>query len=147
MKKFFVGFVVLVCCALFGMAAFAGDMKLVEIGPGLSVMAPEKAPDLQKFFGDIVATEKYDNGNSLGILALVNKDQTVGSMVLLARMGDNVHVLAVVVFYEKGESDLLVDFLEDVQFMKNGKPSGILSYVKELTDIKVVRGYVALTPI
>jgi hypothetical protein len=127
-------------------------MKTMCVSNGsqkVCVTISERAPDFMGFPASAAGTKHFSNGNAVQIVEHLNKEQTVGAVVMVALIGGRVHILAVMVNYcPEGFANFdstkkhLTDSYEDVQFTKTGKVSGVLTKVDAITNYNSFRGFI-----
>jgi hypothetical protein len=131
-------FVLLVVAPFWGWCYTEGT-KSLHIGD-MTVAVPEKTPDFIdiKLFDFVnVMEQRLASGARVNVAELVNKEKSVGVIVLIAEIpGEGkVHILALQVKYR---DKVDIEFFEDADFMKTGKPSDKLIRVKDSPQINLI---------
>ena len=137
MKKAFLAFLFIIIIGV--LPAFAEEFKTFAIDENLSIQVPELSPDFRNFSGNVIGSQKFENGNYIAGVELANKEGSVYVLILLVSLKDKLYIVAEQVTYFQDVNNPVTENLEDIQFMIKGKPSGKLTYTKEPTDFKVLQ--------
>jgi len=116
--------------------------RVLDNGKGFTVEIPEMCPDFLFWQPRLLGSKQYANGNGIGIIESRNEEETVFVTAIWAKIESKVYCLGLIITYfppkgfdpkKKVEDQMKSEYMEDLQFMSTGKPSGKLSRVKDLT--------------
>lgn len=140
-------FLIVVCVLLFGCAGLnpnKSDTRVVKFGPvgfkplpfgAKSYQIEEQAPDAHKFgylimFTTVISKEPFC---AIDILEGINKDMSVFVSVVRLKEKEEIFIVGLIVSYAKNA--FKTDVYEDVRLIQTGKPSFVLTKVKEPSSL------------
>jgi len=158
MKRHFLAALAVLGYLLFAflIISYAGELRegsrILNNGADLKIEVPEMCPDFHLWKARLLGSKKYANGNAFGVMEFVNEDQYVFVSGLFAFFKETgkVHCVALLIHYfppggfDKNkpiENQIKSEYMEDLQFMQTGKPSGKLSRVKDLTPFSQIERF------
>jgi len=108
--------------------------------PPIVVTVPEQAPEFLCWESGLVGMEQYPNGNALILVQYINPAENVIVSALWVKMGENFYLVAFAAFYEV-TAGAPGEIYEDVGFIKDGKPTGVLVRVAEADPIEAFKSH------
>jgi hypothetical protein len=141
MRRILAALVVLGMLIMPSVGLSEGTKKVCVGTANICVALPEKAPDFNKFDANVLGSKRFENGNAVQVLELMNEDATVDVIVLVVMLEEKVSIVALQVSYAPegfakfdAKKTHVTDQYEDVGFTKQGKPTGLLIPVQKLSD-------------
>lgn len=156
MKKHFLAALAILGYLLFAflIITYAAEAKegsrVLDNEKGFTVEVPEMCPDFLFWQPRLLGSKQYANGNGIAIIESRNEEETVFVTAIWAKIENKAYCLGLIITYfppkgfdpkKKVEDQMKSEYIEDIIFMRTGKPSGVLSRVKDLTPFSQIERF------